>query len=417
MVAGNVWVVITCLNYGMMACLQSALFPAVLTSVQASMQVSNFGMAALVSVYDFLQVLASVPFAELSNVIGVNRCIGVGALFSAVGGFLFAASSSFEWLVIAQGIMGIGSAALTVLAPHLMNLISRNPHQASSRLSFVYAAASLGVVVGYVVSAWIGPSQWRLLFGCNGCVLLPVAAAFLTLHCDAAAPGDSHVIVTLKLPLTRAKTISCLKGIMRSVNLAWSHPTVKFVIVSQCFVSFGVSALIAFIPEYIYRVLGKSVSEASLVMAATVPATAFGVLFSGTLAEKYSFCRVRLVQWVCCSCALAMSLAGMFFISEVSTFTFFLFIEMFVVFSTMVPSVMVFSHLLETQIVPFANALSNTALRLFGSVTGPLVLGALLDTIGREDEPIENVQLCFLFVGVVSMGCAAAASLVALQHL
>jgi hypothetical protein len=74
---------------------------------------------------------------------------------------------------------------------------------------------------------------------------------------------------------------------------------------------------------------------------------------------------------------------------------------------------MIFPQTLRPELVPFANALSNTSIRLLGSVSGPLVLGMLLDTY--ESSGTSAIQICYTLVSVFSMGLAVIFAALALR--
>ncbi|CUF96084.1 MFS transporter, putative [Bodo saltans] len=449
--------ILVCAQYALISCLQSALFPVVLQSVQSYLDTSNAKMAALVSLYDIIQVFASLPCASASRRLGCLHTLALGGATSCFGALLFAVSTGYSGLALAQLLMGVGASTVTVLAPHIMTLIAVSPHQASAFLSWSYASASVGVVVGYILAGIVGPDQWRLLFLLNAAGVVPVAALlwFTTepnrVECtvanvvdmsqqegggDAIPPnaiekgttddngnctGYGHLDeVDVKVPggthgedVVELMANSDMAHALKSVQAIATNRVVVFTILSQSCIGFGLAALIAFIPKYISGTLGESQSTTSILMATTVPATAAGVLISGHVAQKYSLTARQLSQVLLACCGGSLLLSVMFQISQVVIFTLLLIVDMMLVFGSMVPSVMIFPQILKQEHVPFANALSNTSIRLLGSVNGPLVLGMLLDVYGSSGTTA--VQMCYTAVSIFSMGLAVVFAALSLQ--
>jgi MFS family permease len=457
-------VILVCVQYALVSCLQAALFPVVLQSVQSYLTVSNAKMAALVSLYDIVQVVASLPCATASRKLGSLRTLALGSVTSCIGAALFGVSTGYGGLAFAQLLMGVGSATITVLAPHIMNLIAVSSHQASAFLSWSYASASIGVVVGYILAGIVGPDHWRFLFLLNAAGVVPVVALLWyakepvrseckespavgegesKLECTTISPagpienastedntdvaGYSHIQDIAPSIVDDSKSTDGAHGedvvelvlnsdvahALLSVQKVASNRVVLFVIMSQSCIGFGLAALIAFIPKYISETLGESESTTSILMATTVPATAAGVLIAGHLAQKYSLTAHQLSQVLLVCCVGSLVLSVMFQTMQVEIFTFLLILDMMLVFASMIPSVMIFPQTLRPELVPFANALSNTSIRLLGSVSGPLVLGMLLDTY--ESSGTSAIQMCYTLVSVFSMGLAVIFAALALR--
>lgn len=408
-------------QYGLITSLQSALFPVVITTIESYLGVSNTSMAALVAVYDFVQVAASFPFAAMCLRFGCSRTLSLSACFSVGGAFMFALSTEFWMLVVAQIAMGVGSAAVTVLCPHFMTVISTSTHEASFKLSIAYASASGGVVIGYLCAGIVGTNNWRLLFLVNGLALIPVVFLLASKQdADLSPPADNKV----SSPREEDDSVLAddvvglvggdLNSFLQSIKtVMFCHPTVALSVLSQSCIGFGVAALIAFIPKFVTVVLQQSTSVAAFMMAATVPATALGVVCTGTLARKFKLSAFQLLQLITCCCATSLTMLAMFLTTSVPLFLVMLVVEMFVIFASMVPSVMIFAQLLPPHLVPFANAFSNASVRLLGSVPGPIALGALLDLVGSAN--LERVQHCYLAVGLFSLASATMFILLALK--
>lgn len=431
----HIVLVLVCTQYALVSCLQSALFPVVLQTVQNYLNTTNAQMAALVSLYDLVQVVASFPCASISVRIGCLRTVAIGCGLSLVGAAFFAASRSYVTLALAQILMGFGASTVTVLTPHIMTLIAESPHRASALLSWSYASASLGVVIGYVVAGVAGPDQWRTLFLINGVALAPVALSLWT-QAEPSRPVEEKVkemsqldgdgVADSSMPPVNDTPIAVhnddVVHVLETTDFdhAWvsitqvlANRVVLLTVLAQSSIGFGLAALIAFIPKYISETLGESKSNTSMLMATTVPATALGVLVSGYLAQKHSLAAHQLSQFLVVCCAGSFLLSVMFLTTNVFIFTCFLIADMALVFGSMVPSVMIFPQTLPHELVPFANALSNTSIRLLGSVTGPLVLGFLLDVLSSRGP--SAVQWCYTGVSLFSMGSALAFAVFALR--
>lgn len=101
-------------------------FVATLISIQAFYYILEgpenlYGLA--VGIYDILQLLAAPLFGIWSDRYGYKAPLCVGVLCTSAGNLLYAmlfvihheanASTGWPWMLVARGIMGIGSAAIT----------------------------------------------------------------------------------------------------------------------------------------------------------------------------------------------------------------------------------------------------------------------------------------------------------------
>lgn len=184
-------------------------------------------------------------------------------------------------------------------------------------------------------------------------------------------------------------------------------PVVIGTLLSQCGGSFTFTSFVTFIPWHVQTRFPAYASWSSLVAAATVPAATCALLLTGWACKRWNWGTDHLLRVCVASYVFALIIIPLAFGSgddeSVSFPLFFsLIVELFAVStSSMVPSIGVFSQELDEWEAADANALQNGAIRVLGTIPGPLLLGALLD---RKD--LMNNKTAFLIVGCVGQSAA-----------
>jgi hypothetical protein len=436
-------------HYALVSSLQTGLFPATLGAVQREFGASHTDMGWLVAVYDLSQIGGAAAASLLSQTWHPSKLIAAGGILSLAGALLFASvdggdggtgnarsedgrrGSGFAFLFPAQVLMGLGAACINVLCPHCVTCaVGGDTARGSFLLSAVYAGSSLGVVAAYVAAGVAGPAAWRALFVANGIAFVvpvgalwyysrhepPAALLIEDAEISDVADADGEAFQgdeTQSMPpalsgaaLDRLLFVALLTAVLR-------HRTAMLVIAMQTCQSFFLSACVTFLPKYLEDAMEQSATVASFLVALTIPACTAGMLASGWVIQRLSLDAVGVLRLLVLCASVQLPLNGIFFVpaAHIALFAVLLVANMALSFAAAVPSVMIFPMIFDKpHVVPYANGLSNVVVKLAGSMTGPVVLGALLD-----QRASISPGGAFLAVGVLAGGAALLCAVMALR--
>ncbi|BCR86532.1 uncharacterized protein ACHE_30519S [Aspergillus chevalieri] len=144
----------------------------------------------LVSVYYLGCIFGCFVGGWLADRIGRINGLFIGSLFAMVGGALQAAIQSSDFMLVARVVTGIGTGALTGIAPVLVSETSSANHRGGF-LAYVFIANYLGISIAYWVSfglAFINNGysdiRWRFLLAFQ-CVPALIVAIFIKMLPDS----------------------------------------------------------------------------------------------------------------------------------------------------------------------------------------------------------------------------------------
>ncbi|VDO39829.1 unnamed protein product [Onchocerca flexuosa] len=147
--------------------LNYAIFPGVLTQVQAFFSIDDTGAGLLQTVFIIFYMI----FAPLIGFFGdrYNRkwimITGIAIWVLAVLASSFVPANSFWLFLLLRGVVGIGEASYSTVAPTIIGDLFTTPIR-SRAIMFFYFAIPVGSGMGYIVSAIVaslfGGWQWGL---------------------------------------------------------------------------------------------------------------------------------------------------------------------------------------------------------------------------------------------------------------
>ena len=128
----------------------------VLTPFAKTFEASNFQLGLVVSLFAAMRLITS-PFApRIGRRLGERNAITLGVLIVAVSTVATALAPTLEFMLIARGLGGIGSATVTISAINL--LLSTAPEHLRGRASGLYQG-------GFLLGNMTGPALGGLLSG------------------------------------------------------------------------------------------------------------------------------------------------------------------------------------------------------------------------------------------------------------
>ena len=162
----------------------------VLTPFAKTFEASNFQLGLVVSLFAAMRLITS-PFAPgIGRRLGERNAITLGVLIVAVSTVATALAPTLEFMLIARGLGGIGSATFTISAINL--LLSTAPEHLRGRASGLYQG-------GFLLGNMTGPALGGLLSGISleapfyfYAAMLVVCAGFTMAMLPARAAPPEH---------------------------------------------------------------------------------------------------------------------------------------------------------------------------------------------------------------------------------
>ncbi|KAL4889306.1 general substrate transporter [Aspergillus ambiguus] len=144
----------------------------------------------IVSIYYLGCIFGCFGGGWLADRLGRINGLLIGSLFALVGGALQAAAQSSDFMLVARVVTGVGTGALTGIAPVLVSETSRADHRGAF-LGYVFIANYLGISVAYWLSfglAFINNGysdvRWRFLLAFQ-CVPALIILLFIKMLPDS----------------------------------------------------------------------------------------------------------------------------------------------------------------------------------------------------------------------------------------
>jgi predicted MFS family arabinose efflux permease len=174
----------------------SALSPVLVEELKLSGAMAGL----LMSSYSFLYALMQVPSGVLSVGLGSRRTILGFMAFSVVGVFLFYLGRSWEVLIAAQLLIGLGFSVFYINA---VNIVSRwfSAERRASAVGVLSATSGLGnfsAYLGFPLFIAIA-GEWRMLYLCSGLLLL--ASYFMSFIILKDSPSSAREVEVARRPV------------------------------------------------------------------------------------------------------------------------------------------------------------------------------------------------------------------------
>jgi predicted MFS family arabinose efflux permease len=239
---------------------------------------AEFGISAaqlglLTGMYFFAVGLFQIPLGVLLDRFGPRRVNGVLLILAAAGAVLFANASSFDQLVLARALIGVGVSAC-LMATVLAFVLWFPPERMSTMIALAYSMGGLGALTASApLELALRQFDWREIFGALAAATLALSAVFLLL-----APEDRG----RKPPGPLRQQVAGLGRIARDP----AYWRVALAIgATQCAV---VSLFTLWITAWLRDVAGFERAAAAQGLAAVCLALIAGYFFFGRLADVFA---------------------------------------------------------------------------------------------------------------------------------
>ncbi|MEO7588447.1 MAG: MFS transporter [Arachnia sp.] len=353
----------------------------VLTPFAKTFNASNFQLGLVVSLFAAARLVTS-PFApRIGRRLGERNAITIGVLIVAVSTVATALAPSLEFLLIARGLGGIGSATFTISAINL--LLSTAPEHLRGRASGLYQG-------GFLLGNMTGPALGGLLSGISleapfyfYAAMLVVCAGFTVtmLPARAVVPTSAH-----------KRTPRRFREVLRDIR----YQAACMVALGQGWQSLGVRN--AFIPLFVTEALLLETYWTGIAFAIAAVAQTAVLLPAGNATDRIGRRPVMIASGIVCGiAAIAMPFSNNIWVLVLVLCVY----GMGAAMQGTAPTAAVGDATQGRGGLPVAAFSMVTDL---GSIFGPLVAGAVLD--------VWSFQAAFAIGGVILLAGSAYAALI-----
>jgi MFS family permease len=395
--AGNYAWVVFALTFGLLLSdyMSRQVLNAVFPLLKAEWDLSDTRLGTLSGVVSLAVGALALPLSLLADRWGRLRSLVFMAALWSIATLACGLASSFEQMFLARFFVGLGEAAYGSVG--LAVVLSVFPVRMRATISGAFLAGGMvGSVLGISLGGFLATQfGWRAAFG--GMALFGLVLT----TCYPLVVKESR-LATLAVDAKRAASTTMrpkLRALVstRSVRCAYLGSGL------QVFIS---GALLAWLPSYLHRAYGMSVTTAAAVAAIFLISSAAGMAICGSLTDRASrnvpAAKVSLSIGYCLACCVLLSAAfalpaGLPQLALIA-------LGMFFGAGTVGPAGAMVANLTPAPLHGTAFGTLSLANNLLGLAPGPIVTGMLADAFGLS-MALQLVPL----VSLVAAGIFAAA--------
>ncbi|MEJ5329333.1 MAG: MFS transporter [Desulfobaccales bacterium] len=266
------------------------LLAALASLIKEELSLSGRAYGFLGTAFFLVYLVTSPLFGWLGDRYGRLRLMAAGAALWSVATSLTAWVSSYPWLVLTRGLVGVGEASFGTLAPAYM--ADRLPlNRRSAALGIFYLAIPVGAALAYLAGGFLGSRfGWRPVFLLGGVPGLLLAWSVTRLPAAALAP-----------PTNPEKAIDP----QASFLALWRVPTLRRLMLGYGMTTFTLGGLAFWMPRFLEVAKGLSLAQANyLLFGAVTVAGGLGTVIGGYLGSRLMARRAHAPLWLSAGGAL-----------------------------------------------------------------------------------------------------------------
>jgi predicted MFS family arabinose efflux permease len=340
--------------------------------LKAEFRFTDFDIGLLVGLgFAVVNAIAAIPIAWLAERFRRSYVTAAfllaGSIFTALAGM----SVSVVQLLICRLGMATGSAA-TEAPPHSMISDMVPPEKRASAISIFMLGVPVAAIFGSFAGGAIAQSYgWRatfIVFGMLGLVVSLLCFAFLK------EPERKSV----------SRESGPRPGTLHVVGVMLRSPTIIFIMLGACFISFASFGVNTFLPALLVRAFGLDTAQAGLVFGLISGiASMVGTLAGGYVSEHLA---KRDPRWLLGFPALGSFIGAPLFIIGVSSGSLavggpLMLVGCFAFYTAMGPCIATLHGSLDSYTRATGSALFLLVMHLVGQGLGPPLIGKLSDVM------------------------------------
>lgn len=277
------------------------LLAALASLIKEELSLSGRAYGFLGTAFFLVYLVTSPLFGWLGDRYGRLRLMAAGAALWSVATSLTAWVSSYPWLLLTRGLVGVGEASFGTLAPAYM--ADRLPlNRRSAALGIFYLAIPVGAALAYLAGGFLGSRfGWRPVFLLGGLPGLLLAWAVTRLPAAALAP-----------PTNPEEAIDS----QASFLALWRVTTLRRLMLGYGMTTFTLGGLAFWMPRFLEVAKGLSLAQANyLLFGAVTVAGGLGTVIGGYLGSRLMARRAHAPLWLSAwgaLCALPLGALAIF---------------------------------------------------------------------------------------------------------
>lgn len=288
----------------------------------------------------------------------LSACVAIWSIATALSG----AATSFLTLLLARSAVGIGEAgcvpaSFAIIAQRFTP--DRRPFAISIFQSGLLLGSGLGLIGAGALGEWLG---WRATLAIIGLAGLPVAM-LVALTLRGMAPSDR---------------VSQPQTAWGDIRILLSRPAFIHLIAAMSIATFATYSLLQWLPTLLVRSFGIPLSQAGVIMGASLGIGGmFGILSGGLLAGHLTRKDRRWDLWLCSLVygVTALSFAAAVLCEALTAAAALIFISVTIMFLANGAGLASVQRFAEPERRATANAVLIIATAIFGVGLGPVFVG------------------------------------------
>lgn len=353
----------------------SSVFPI----LKAEWDLSDSHLASLSSVVALMVGLLTFPLSILADRWGRVKSLILMAVLWSVATLLCAIAQSYEQMLGARFLVGVGEAAYgSVGIAVVLSVFAPRVHAALA--GAFMAGGSFGSVIGVAIGGFIAVQfSWRWSFAIMaifGLILVALFRALVTekrleryaVEGPPAAIGDAESVSSYRAPLSSLFT----------------NPAVMWTYVGSGLQMFTAAVLLSWMPSFFNRYYGLGPDKAGAVASVFVLLIGSGMVVCGFITDRVSRNNPA-TKWTSAIayCTIALTCLGVgFSLSNGPVQLILIGIGAFFSAGSSGPAAAMVANLTHTSIRASAMGTLTVANNLLGLALGPFVIGVLADHLG-----------------------------------
>jgi MFS transporter, Spinster family, sphingosine-1-phosphate transporter len=360
-------VVVTLLNF--LNYIDRYILAAVLPRMQTELSLTNTQAGLLATAFLFAYFITSPIFGVLGDRLARTRLMAVGVSAWSIATAATGIMRGFVRLMIARSCVGVGEAAYATISPALLSdYFPRS--QRGRAFAIFYVAIPVGAASGYLLGGLIEPALgWRAAFYVVGLPGIVMALLALTVQ-DPPRGASEESGSSTQEPLRVT-----LRGFSR--NFAYIGTVLGYAAYT-----FALSGLAFWMPEYLEKVRGVTLSSANFIVGSVTVAAGLGGTAAGGYLGDFFSSRIKHGQlWVSGMSSVAAILPAWFALAVSSdpAYKVWLFAAEFLLFLSTAPVNVVIVNVVPVGARAMAMAVSILVIHLLGDAISPPIIGLLAD--------------------------------------
>ena len=234
------WALIAVSIASFLGCIDFTIVNTALPAIQHDLQVEFRDLQWLVNAFILALSSTLVLIGRLADIFGRLKILSIGLILFGLASLLAGLTRSFEWLIVARVIQGIGCAVLyTASAAIVANAFAQ--HEQGKAFGILFGANGVGLAAGPVAGGLITAAWgWHWIF------LINVPFVILSLLLSWKNVTESRVAGQQGVDLLGAVLLliglpSLILGIVQGTDWGWTSPTTLIVL------ALAILSLIAFV--------------------------------------------------------------------------------------------------------------------------------------------------------------------------